>query len=510
MDDMSTDLEETAVEAFIEPEDDLARAGALLESQQRLVDDLYEGMRDLQFALEQRGWKLLRGGVDQKDFDGLDLEAIKLISDELRSYLTGGSLAKRLIEVRANFVVGGGGVEYDQVGGAKRALDDLKNQTKLFGSGGLQEIVRAQGTDGTVILLVNTLTKEIRRLPLHRVDALYVDPRDHEDILFVKERYREETVENPQGKDVEVWYRVDLNDSAAAKRRATIKEGDRSVKIDKQWVAVIDSVNTQVGHTLGTPDLLASLPWLDRYNEYLNTQLEFQKALSLIAVHIKNKTTKSKAQSQSAIKGGGRAGIATTGEDTSIEAQRGGSDVSFENGRPLASMASTGAEVSVVHALSDPGASGSSYGSASNLDSPTQKMIAARREALSMLLKRVFALLGAPKAVIKWPRVEDEATYRLIQAIATMWQTGLFKPEELRGKFGDLVDLAISGPAPSDVLIPNTKSALEAASKVKQDEAAASAESAAKFATNGQGQDNLGIGKTDDQKGARPDRPKGE
>ncbi|MCE5217944.1 hypothetical protein LLH03_13050, partial [bacterium] len=166
--------------------------------------------------------------------------------------------------------------------------------------------------------------------------------------------------------------------------------------------------------------------------------------------------------------------------------------------------------VSVVHALSDPGASGSSYGSASNLDSPTQKMIAARREALSMLLKRVFALLGAPKAIIKWPRVEDEATYRLIQAIATMWQTGLFKPEELRGKFGDLVDLAISGPAPSDVLIPNTKGALEAQSKIKQDEAAASAESAAKFATNGQGQDNLGIGKTNDQKGDRPDRPKGE
>lgn len=503
MDDMSTDLEETAAEAFIEPEDDLARAGALLESQQRLVDDLYEGMRDLQFALEQRGWKLLRGGVDQKEFDGLDLEAIKLISDELRSYLTGGSLAKRLIEVRANFVVGGGGVEYDQVGGAKRALDDLKNQTKLFGSGGLQEIVRAQGTDGTVILLVNTLTKEIRRLPLHRVDALYVDPRDHEDILFVKERYREETVENPQGKDVEVWYRVDLNDSAAAKRRATIKEGDRSVKIDKQWVAVIDSVNTQVGHTLGTPDLLASLPWLDRYNEYLNTQLEFQKALSLIAVHIKNKTTKSKAQSQSAIKGGGRAGIATTGEDTSIEAQRGGSDVSFENGRPLASMASTGAEVSVVHALSDPGAAGSSYGSAQTLDNPTIRMIEARRDVLSHILKRVLALLGAPKAEIRWPRIGDEQTYRLVQSLGLLWQTGLFNPEELREKFGDLVDLTISGTAPSGVLVPNNLETLKAQSEIQVD----AAEATAGFQVNAQGVDGQGQGKMNDQSaGNRPDR----
>jgi hypothetical protein len=499
---MSTELEETVIEATVEP--DLARAEQIIEGQRALVADLYEGMRDLQFALENRGWKLLRGGIDHKEFDGLDLKTIQTLSDELRAYLTGGSLGKRLVEVRANFVVGGGGVEYSSTHGVGKALDDLSNQKKVFGSEGLQEIVRAQATDGTVIILVNPTTKKVRRLALNKIAALYVDPDDAENILFIKEQYHRVTVEKPQGEEVEKWYRVDLNDSPAAKRRASINEGGNVVKIDKDWVAVVAGVNLQVGHTLGTPDLLASLPWLDRYNEYLNTQLEFQKALSLIAVHIKNKTTKSKDQARSAVKGGGRAGIATTGDDTSIEAQRGGSDVSFENGRPLASMASTGAEISVVHALSDPGASGSSYGSASNLDSPTQKMIAARRDAISMLLRRVFAILGAPKAVVKWPRVEDEATYRLIQAIATMWETGLFKPEELRGKFGELVDLAISGAAPSDVLIPNTKSALKAAADAKPEPAPGG------FATNGQGQDNLSIGKTDDQKGARPDRPQGE
>ncbi len=494
----------------MEPAIDLARAEEIITSQKHLVDDLYEGMRDLQFALENRGWKLLRGGIDHKEFDGLDLDTIKSLSDELRAYLTGGSLGKRLIEVRANFVVGGGGVEYTGTHGIGKALDDHNNLKKVFGPEGLQEIVRAQGTDGTVIILVNPSTKKVRRLALNKVAALYVDPDDAENIMFVKEQYHRVTVENPQGEEVEKWYRVDLNDSPAEKRRAFIQESGHRVAIDKDWVAVVAGVNMQIGHTLGTPDLLASMPWLDRYNEYLNTQLEFQKALSLIAVHIKNKTTKSKDQARSAVKGGGRAGIATTGDDVAIEAQRGGSDVSFENGRPLASMASTGAEVSVVHALSDPGASGSSYGSAANLDSPTQKMIAARRDAISMLLRRVFSLLGAPKAVIKWPRVEDEATFRLIQAIATMWQTGLFKPEELRGKFGELVDLAITGSAPSDVLIPNTVGALEAASKVKKDEAEASAKAAAEFSVNSQGDDSLGIGKTDDQKGNRPDRPKGE
>lgn len=500
------DLEERAVKAeqdATRAESLLEQAGNIIERQQRDAEDLMEGMRDLQFALENRGWKLLYGGVDQREFDGLDLDTLKGVSDELRAFLTGGSLAKRLIEVRSNFVIGAGGVEYKNVDGAKRALDNLKNQQKVFGTKGIQEIVRAQGTDGNIIFLVNPTTKEVRRLPLSRVDALYVDPDDTEDILFIKERHHRVTVEDPQGEDVEVWYRCDLNDSAEAKKRTFINEGGRRVKIDRKWVAVIDGVNGQIGHTLGTPDLLASLPWLERYNEYLMTQLDFQKALSAIAVHIKSKTTKAQAQARAAIKDGGRAGVANTGDDTTIEAQRGASDVSFENGRALAAMASTGAEVSVVHALSDPGASGSSYGSAQTLDSPTQKMIATRRESLSMLLKRVFTLLGAPKVEIEWPRVEDEATYRLVQAIATMWQTGLFQPEELRGKFGELVDLAITGNGPSDVLIPNTKSALEAASEVKTSEA----EATAQFAVNAQGQDSLGIGKTDDQSdGNRPER----
>jgi hypothetical protein len=500
----------------------LQEAGAIIERQRDEAEYLVEGMRDLQFALENRGWKLLYGGVDQREFDGLSLDVVKSLSDELRAFLTGGSLAKRLIEVRSNFVIGAGGIQYTKTHGVGNALDDFNNLAKLFGTEGLQELVRAEGTDGTVVFLVNSKTKKVRRLPLNRIDALYINPDDPEDIQFVKSRYNRVTVEKPAGEEVQVWYRTDLNDSAAAKRKATINEGSQSVRIDKEWVAVVHQVNGQIGHTLGTPDLLASLPWLERYNEYLVAQLDFQKALSAIAVHIKAKTTKAQDQARSAIRTGGRAGVATTGEDTSIEAQRGGSDVSFENGRALAAMASTGAEVSVVHALSDPGASGSSYGSAQTLDSPTQKMIIARREVISMLLKRVFAVLGASKAEVNWPRIEDEATYRLIQAVATMWQTGLFKPEELRGKFADLVDLGIEGTGPSDVLTPNTKATLEAqgvqdvtqaqqAAKLQADaQAKAAAANAATFAVNGQGQDNLGIGKTNDQKGARPTRPAGQ
>lgn len=483
----------------------LAEAGEIVERQRGEAEWLREGMAELQLALEDRGWSLLNGRVNQREFNGLDLDVIKGLSDELRAYLTGGALAKRLIEVRSSFVVGSGGLEYTNVTNAKRALDDTNNQRKLFSSTGIAEVMRAYGTDGTVFIAVNPKTKKIRRIPLHNVEALYVDPDDPEDILFIKESYsRIDSFGRPT--PVKRWIRVDTNDAPAAKRKSKIQEGAEETAIDKEWTVVVSSVNVQVGHTLGTPDLLASLPWLERYNEYLITQLDFQKALSAIAVHIKSKTTRAQNETRSAIAGGGKAGIATTGVDTSIEAQRGGSDVSFENGRPIAAMAATGAEVSVVHALSDPGASGSSYGSAQTLDSPTQKMIAARRELISGMLKRVFLLLGAEKVVIKWPRVEDEATFRLVQAVGLMWESGLFSADEIRVKLAELVDMSITGKAPTGVLIPNNENSVEAEAKIKADNAPASAG----FGVNAQGKDALGQGKMNDQRGDRPDRPKGE
>lgn len=127
VDDLSAEKDQL-LEKLEKAESLIMDAGQSIQRQQDEARFLEEGMRDLQMALEVRGWKLLRGGVDQKEFDGLDLDLLKDISDELRAYLTGGALAKRLIEVRANFVIGAGGVEYDGVKGkSKTALENHAN-----------------------------------------------------------------------------------------------------------------------------------------------------------------------------------------------------------------------------------------------------------------------------------------------------------------------------------------------------------------------------------------------
>jgi hypothetical protein len=74
-------------EAQVEKAERLVQeAGAIIERQHAEVEYMQEGMRDLQFALENRGWKLLYGGVDQREFDGLKLDTLKALADELRTF----------------------------------------------------------------------------------------------------------------------------------------------------------------------------------------------------------------------------------------------------------------------------------------------------------------------------------------------------------------------------------------------------------------------------------------
>lgn len=487
-------------------------ATEIIQRQVRESEFLEEGMRELQLALENKGWKSLSGASSLKEFDGLDLDLIKKISDELRAHLTGGALAKRLVELRASFVIGAGGVEYDGIDNVKRALNDDKNQEVLFGTNGIAELIRAEATDGNIGILVNKRTKKIRRLPIHRFDALYVNPDDPEDVWFVKERYNRVTVEKPEGEEVVRWYRTDLCDDPDAKKMKTITEpGEKPVEISSDWVIVIDSVNGQIGHILGTPDLLSSVVWVERYNTFLQTQLQFAQALSAIAVQIKSRGSKAQEQARSAVSVGGQAGMSVTSDDTEIVAQRGGSDVSFDNGRALAAMAATGAEVSVIHALSDPGASGSSYGSAQTLDLPTSRAVQTRREHVGVLLQRVLKVMGAKAPTVRFPQLADEMTHRLVQALSVLWSTGLFAPEELRSKFGELVDLSITGNAPAGVMIPNNEKTLKTEASIKASASSASdnvgSDGTSAGFVNGQGRDALGIGKTDDQSnGNRPIR----
>src|SRR5690606_4397725 len=157
---------------------------------------------------------------------------------------------------------------------------------------------------------------------------------------------------------------------------------------------------------------------------------------------------------QSVVRKAGVAVSAVTG-DTDIVAQRGASDVNFDTGRALAAQSATAGAVSVIAAWSDSGAAAGSFGAASTLDAPTFKFVSARREAMTAFYKRILSILGAPKATVDWPQLEDDALHRQATMLLGLWGSGLFEPEVIQNRLAQVADIANPGKVPEGILLPN-------------------------------------------------------
>jgi hypothetical protein len=120
-------------------------------------------------------------------------------------------------------------------------------------------------------------------------------------------------------------------------------------------------------------------------------------------------------------------------------------------------------EVSVVTLMSDPGSSGA-YGTAQTLDVPTIKAMQARQQIWEQLFGRVLRFFGAgSKAGVKWPKMEQEATYRQVQAISLAYEAGALWEDEYREAILDELDvvpmhknISPAAQAKVDGLDPNT------------------------------------------------------
>lgn len=462
------------------------------------INNLVESMADLRIAMEDRNWTNLT--TLEHNTDGIDLEAIKGRADELRAHVAAGALVKRIAELRGTYIYGDG-IMFDNVSKARSAMDDLKNQEVLFSTQAQLELNRSHCTDGNIFMLVNPKTRKLMRVPINEIVAWYANPDDNEDVWYIRRQWNRKNPSTLLDETVHRWYRCD---NAPEKSRLKSLPGPMGPKgnrvpVDQEWAAVVHQVNRQVGWTWGIPDLLASLQWAERYSAYLKSQTKYAEALSAIAVQYKAKTTKAAAMAQSVVRKAGTAGSAVTG-DTDIIAQRGASDVNFDNGRALAAQAATGGEVSVIAALSDSGAAAGSFGAASTLDAPTYKFVSARRETMTAFFKRIFKLLGAPNAQVKWPQLEDDALHRQATMILGLWGSGLFEPEVMQKRLAEIADIESPGKVPEGVLLPQNEKSL-ALKAIDTDGQAVQKPSGANAQANGQGQDELKLGKVtrDDQ-----------
>lgn len=437
-------------------EDDATRA---------VIEDLLEerlsaAMHSL--ALEDRGWSAITGGHAEEG--GISLDELKETSQRAREMAAGSSIIKRAVTLRHSYVWSKPleipGVE--DTAGKRRTgrpsrlnafVRDPQNQAAMFGAAAKYNMESSLATDGGFLMLGNNSTKTLHPFPVYEVEGVYTNPNFGGEIWAYKRAWR--TMETGGTLKTEArWYYTD-------KFKGTKAKSIGDVPVDNDFTVLDMWVNRQVGWPLGLPDVLPALPWARMYTELLHNGKVMTDALASFAAKVK---VKSKSGSNNAQLKMGKAkagGSVTYAEGNEVDVfSSAGRTYNFDGVRPVAAMVAAALEVSLVHLLSDPGAAGSSYGSASNLDLPTKRAMTARQNAWSDFFERVIFWGSSEQVNISFPPLEEPDLYRSVQATAMGWQTGLMHPAEARDAlFMAMGRTPVEQGPPSDVLVPNTVSA---------------------------------------------------
>ena len=393
---------------------------------------LEEMVSDLALRLDTVGW-IPGNGWDEDA--GLSLEALKQTSRTLTDMVAQSPLLKRAVQLRHGYVFGRGMLFSDVKPRHQKIMDKPFNKNALFTMAAWEELMSARMTDGNVFVLRKTKDEEYYRIPLEQITGVVTDPESKERVWYIQRTFTEHNMNGGSTQRV-VWYPT--YEYSNRKHPSTIKDKP----VSRDGVMHFMPFNRQVGFTFGVPDGYAAILWAIAYSEYLKNNSKLVKAYATIAYKASTKTQNGANNIAAQVAQPGVAGTATMGlgQDL-IPMPRAGSDVSFENGRPLASMVAASLGVSVVALLADPGAAGSSYGSAQTLDAPTIIVMASIQESWKDFYTSLFGHVSGDPITVEFPSIENDQVYRQIQSLAQVYAQGGLHQEEFRDAVLDLLDI---------------------------------------------------------------------
>jgi len=424
----------------------------LLESN-LAVERLSEGYSAMTRAIldfDNVGWKV----VSNITGSGVTLEEVKEVASEARKTTTTSPMLKRGASLRGAYVFGRGFSLGDLKGPQQKIVDDPVNQAVLFGPGATKKNERTLFTDGNFFTLFNRKTKRFSRVPLGQITGVVTDIDDNETIHYYQRTYK--STNNIKGENnpdvIVVWIPVDTFDGRLATRI-------QDKPVDPNLVIVDIKVNNDSGDLWGIPDCLPAIPWVWAYSEYMKDGSKLLKALSSIAWQVKQKTSKGVQQGVAKIAGNRTAGSTAVTGDVEINSLPRSNSVDLGTGRPLASMAATAMEVSVIALLSDPGAAQGSNAAATTLDQPTINSALARQQDWKAFYDRCLKLIGVTKPNVKFKQIIVDPGYRSVQSLSQLWSTGLADPKVILNEYAELLDIEqLMGGTPVDgVMIPNNE-----------------------------------------------------
>jgi hypothetical protein len=417
-----------------------------------------EQLQSLDIMLDNRGWtELLGTGLEDS---GPRIDQIKTASEQLRELTSVNAHLKRGNLLRANYVLEGG-PNYEGVDGGKGAgnknirssIDDTINQREYFSKAAYKKRMKARYTDGHVLWIADDNTRKLKMIPFEKITGTLTNPEDGTEIWALR------IMRQPKNPNAELEARWIFLDEFKDKQNANrIVFKSNPEPIEKNSRIFLEIANPTLGWRWGTPDALAAMAWIRMYREFLISGKKMSDAMAMLWGQYKN--VQAGAQNASVQIGGakqGAGGTAFGGGEYNIF-NTAGKSYEFDAGRPILAAAATALEVSVVALASDPGAAGSSYGSAQTLDLPGRIAITAIRDEIAEMDVRVLKWLGAKNPVVWFDSLLDaEQIYRMLQAEQFYWANGLREAKEQKTEMDAVLGKprSLTPAVPSGVMLQN-------------------------------------------------------
>ena len=394
----------------------------------------YNNMAQALLSIEDEGWSLL--GVQRTVGDAFTIEQLQLLAEKLTEKTDGNPLLKRGLGLRTSYIFGRG-VQIDNFSSRRveSLVMDPQNQSALFSSEAMIINERSNFTAGQFFILADNNTKKLQRIPFKEITGWVSDPDNVEIIRYIRRSWSRIDIDGTPN-TIQEWYPVDTYTPTIRIPRIQ----NQNVNYNKTLFPFM--VNRRSGNPWGVPDAFAAYPWAYAYNEYLKDGSRILKSLSMFAWQLKSRTKTGATTAAATIATTKSAGsTAVLGADMELSAlPRVSNSVDLSNGKPLAAMVAAALEVSVVALMSDPGTSGA-YGVAQTLDVPTTKAMQARQRLWELYLERVMRFFGQKDTEVKWPKMETESSYRMVQSLALAYEAGAIWQDEFRAAVMDELDV---------------------------------------------------------------------
>ena len=392
-------------------------------------------------AVEDRGWNLVSKYLGGDEVDGFSLDDIKELSEKIKPHVVGDSLSKRGVDLHSGYIWSKGlnvsDVERQKgsAGAPSKAIrfyENPVNKESLFSFVAQEELQKARYTDGNVFLACDTGKLEVRRVPLSEITGTVLNPEFPSEV-WAYQRTWDQPTKSGKTEVRREWYYT-------PRFKGVKKPSIEKVPVSKQ-VMVDAKFNRQVGFTFGVPDAVSALPWTAAYTEIIQYGRVVNESLAKILFKITSQTArgvKSAGVKVAGADGYGNTASMAGGQDmTAVSTAGKGYD--FVSARPVAAMAASALNVSVVELLSDSSAAGSSYGAAQTLSPSTRNAMRLMQGEWIKLYRDVIDLFRLDIDRLWFDPIDDPDPYREAQRLV-LFQSALH-PDEYRGKALDQLDL---------------------------------------------------------------------